>query len=100
MQIFSKNQIAAIFGVNRATVYSWIALGCPGSPALRPGAPAALDFECVLEWRLCHLESLGASEAGLVLADKVVRERLRKFLDRQKGQVCTEKEVQTSAEQI
>ena len=85
MQTFSKSRIAAIFGVNRTTLYSWEGLGCPVSPPLRPGSRAELDFEAVLEWRLCHLEALGASEEGLVLADKVIRERLSKLLARQGG---------------
>lgn len=97
---FSKSTIARIFGVNRTTVYSWENAGCPMMAPAQPGGPAELDFEAVLEWRLCQMEIYGASEAGLEIVEGVVRLRLRKFLDSRKGQACSEKEVQTSAEQI
>lgn len=81
---FSKSRMAAIFGVNRTTIYSWEAAGCPVKPPVRPGARAELDFEDVLMWRLCQLEAHGFSEEWLEITEKVARERLSEFLERQK----------------
>lgn len=73
---FSKQQIAKIFRVNRATVYAWENQGCPVQPPLRPGQPARLLFERVLEWRLNMLDARGVSEAGLLLEEELARKRM------------------------
>jgi len=96
----SKSRMAAIFGINRTTIYSWEAAGCPVKPPVRPGAYASLDFEEVLTWHLCQLEAHGHSEEWLEITEKVARGRLSKFLDRQKVQACPEEEVQTSVERL
>ena len=46
------------------------------------------------------VEALSYSEEALEHTKKVARGRLSEFLDRQKGQACTDGEVQTSAERF
>lgn len=75
---FSKMQIAKIFGVNRATVYNWENRGCPTRAPERPGRPAKLDFDEVLEWYLAQEEIKGVSEAGLEILEKTILERKKK----------------------
>lgn len=72
---FSKMQIAAIFGVSRSTIYDWQIAGCPVRPPDRPGRPAKLDFEQVLEWYLTHQEIKGVSEDGLKIIEHAIRDR-------------------------
>ena len=76
---FSKMQIARIFGVNRLTIYNWESNGLPVRQPDRPGRPAKLDFEAVLEWYLLHEEIRGASDKGLQIFEQAIRARKEKF---------------------
>ena len=76
---FSKSQIAKIFRVCRSTVYDWEIAGCPVVPPERPGYPARMVFEDVLNWRLSKLDALGVSEAGLALEERLARAREVQF---------------------
>ena len=76
---FSKLQIAKIFRVSRSAVYAWEVSGMPTVPPARRGYPARLDFEAVLEWRLCKLDIAGVSEAGLALEEQLARARMVQF---------------------
>lgn len=51
----------------------------PTVPPARRGYPARLDFEAVLEWRLCKLDIAGVSEAGLALEEQLARARMVQF---------------------
>ncbi len=75
---FSKMQIARIFGVNRSTVYAWENDGLPVRPPERPGRSAKVDFESALGWYLDREEIRGASEEGLAIIEKAIRERKTK----------------------
>ncbi|MBI5673485.1 MAG: hypothetical protein HZC50_09650 [Nitrospirae bacterium] len=72
---FSKMQIARIFAVSRSTVYDWEIRGCPVRQPDRPGRPAKLDFEAVLDWYLTHEDTKGVSEEGLAMLEKAIRGR-------------------------
>ena len=76
---FSKSQIAKIFRVCRSTIYDWEIAGCPVIPPERPGYPARLVFEDVLNWRLATLDAVGVSEEGLALEARLARERMVQF---------------------
>lgn len=72
-------QIAKIFRVNRGTIYAWEIKGCPVEQPSRYGRPAKMNFEKVLDWFLVHQEIKGATEKGLELFEKVIRERKAKY---------------------
>lgn len=76
---YSKQQLAAIFGVNRSTVYSWESRGLPVRPPERSGRPAKVDFEEALSWYLINEEIKGTSEEGLEILEKTIRERKAKY---------------------
>jgi phage terminase Nu1 subunit (DNA packaging protein) len=73
----SKLQTAAVFGCDRLTVYSWVLRGCPCLAPKRSGAPARMNFEKVLAWRLAHLRERGYAEDALTLTEKRARTRLQ-----------------------
>lgn len=72
---FSKLQIAAIFGVNRSTIYSWESRGLPVRPPERSGRPAKVDFEEALAWYLASEEARGVSDEGLAILEAAIRKR-------------------------
>ncbi|MBY0246031.1 MAG: hypothetical protein K2Q17_00075 [Nitrospiraceae bacterium] len=76
---YSKQQIAAIFGVNRSTVYSWEGRGLPVRRPERSGRPAKVDFEEALRWFLDYEEIRGTSKEGLEILEKAIRERKAKY---------------------
>jgi transposase len=59
MKPHSINTMAAVFGVDRGSVYGWIRRGCPCQPAEGPGRPAHMNFAKVLRWRMGELEGQG-----------------------------------------
>lgn len=78
---YSKMQIAKIFGVNRSTVYGWEVRGCPTRVPERPGRPAKMHFEDVLEWYLSEQDARGVSEEGLQILEKAILERKKRHYD-------------------
>jgi len=76
---FSKQQIARIFAVNRATIYAWEGKGFPVRQPERPGRPAKIDFEQALSWFLDNEDIRGTSEEGLKILEEAVRSRKEKY---------------------
>lgn len=72
---YSKLKIARIFSVNRLTIYNWESRGCPTRAPERPGRPAKMIFEDVLQWYLAQEEIKGVSEEGLQILEAAIRKR-------------------------
>lgn len=72
----SKLQTAAVFGVDRLTIYSWVMRGCPCLPPIGPGKPSRMRFPWVLKWRLKDLEKARWSSPEYISKyERQVRER-------------------------
>lgn len=79
---YSKQQLAAIFGVNRSTIYAWEGRGLPIREPGRYGRPARVDFEEALKWYLDNEEIRGTAEEGLEILEKAIRHRKDKYYGR------------------
>lgn len=85
MKLLSMNQIAQVFGVDRASVYSWVRRGAPcGAPAGR-GKPGQMVFKDILRWRLARFAERGYSESAIVEAEAQARARMRELTAKRKG---------------
>ena len=74
----SKNKAAAVFGVDRSTLFSWIRRGCPCIEAASPGLPAQLSFKEVLAWRKAHLlRKRWETDESIAEMEAATRERLK-----------------------
>ena len=77
--LFSINETAEIFGVDRGTVLGWNRRGCPRIDPVGPGKPAQLSFKEVLAWRKGHLAERRWPDESITEMEARARERLRAF---------------------
>ena len=77
--LFSNNETAEIFGVDRGTVLGWNRRGCPRIDPVGPGKPAQLSFKEVLAWRKAYLAKRRWTDESIAAMEIVVRGRLRAF---------------------
>src|SRR3954453_15963521 len=67
-ELVTRERMAAIAGIAKTTLDTWVARGCPvHRPAPRKGVPAQFDTAAVLEWR--QLDLVGEGGDG-ISADK------------------------------
>ena len=82
MMLFSINETAQIFGVDRGTVLGWNRRGCPRIDPVGPGKPAQLSFKEVLAWRRIHLSRHRWPDESIDEMEAAVRQRLKAFKPR------------------
>lgn len=63
-QIMSKEEIAALLGVNPATVRRWLEEGCPLAEPTARGRPFALHLPDVFAWRVRVAEERAGARAA------------------------------------
>jgi hypothetical protein len=79
----NKTEIAKIYGLSRNSITDWTIVGCPHTPG-RPGQPARINLDRVIEWRRERLLSEYVDPDIVSQEARTARRRARSIVQRRK----------------